>query len=188
MTDTKKDSNDNWLELQSNAAIDGMTSDELRNAIKDSSKLWLAHDGLWFQAVEKAYGLDAAVNADTEAWKIFTKLEAKRILNRIGVEPGLGDIDTLATALRYRLYANINEMKIERSGNKLRMTMIDCRVQSARKRKNLEPFKCKSVGIWEYSNFVSTINPNFKTRCIFCPPDQIPDDSYCQWEFELQDE
>ena len=186
MTETQNNPDSTWFELPSNAAIDSMTIDELKNAIKDSSKLWLAHDGLWFQAVEKVYGMDAAVDADTEAWKIFTKLEAKRILSRIGVEKGKGDIETLATALRHRLYANINEMKIERSGNKLRMTMVDCRVQSARKRKNLEPFKCKSVGIWEYSNFALTINPKFKTKCNFCPPDPIPDDCYCQWEFELQ--
>lgn len=34
--------------------------------LEDMAKRWLAHDGLWFQAVEKEYGMDAA------AWEKFT--------------------------------------------------------------------------------------------------------------------
>ena len=186
MTEQSK-SHDNWSELPAHSAINDMNEEQLREVVIDSSKLWLAHDGLWFQAVENDHGMDDAIKADTDAWKIFTKLEAKRILKRIGVEPGTGGIEELAIALRHRLYANINVLKIERSGNKLRMTMTECRVQSARRRKNLDPFPCKSVGIWEYSNFASTVNPKFITKCCYCPPDPLPDDGYCQWEFTLED-
>ena len=186
MTD-QNELHDSWTELPANSAIDDMNEEQLRKVIVDSSKLWLAHDGLWFQSIEKDHGMDAAIKADTDAWKIFTKLEAKRILKRMGVEPGTGTIDDLAIALRHRLYANINILKIERSGNKLRMTMTDCRVQSARKRKNLDAFPCKSVAIWEYTNFALTVNPKFVTKCSYCPPDELPDDGYCQWEFTLED-
>ena len=177
---------DNWVELPATSAMQDMNADELKSVVKDASKLWLAHDGLWFQEFEKAYGIEEAIRADAEAWRIFTQLEAKRIMARLGLN-GNGSVDDLALALRHRLYANINVMKIEKSGNKLRMTMVDCRVQSARKRKNLEPFPCKSVGIVEYGGFAKTINPKFNTTCKFCPPDKLPDDGYCQWEFELVD-
>jgi hypothetical protein len=32
--------------------------------LEDMAKRWLAHDGLWFQAVEKAYGMEAAIRMD----------------------------------------------------------------------------------------------------------------------------
>jgi hypothetical protein len=178
---------DNWSELKSGSAIDEMTKEELHSAMLDSSRLWLAHDGLWFQAVESMHGMDDAIKADTDAWRVFTVLEAKRILERIEVEFGKGNVDDLAQALRHRLYANINKMKIEKSDNKIRMTMVNCRVQSARQKKSLDPFPCKSVGIVEYSEFAKTVNPKFITRCNFCPPDKLPDCGHCQWEFELID-
>ena len=61
--------------------------------------------------------------------------------------------------------------------------MVDCRVQSARKRKGLPDFPCKSVGLVEYEWFAKTIDPRIETRCICCPPDAHPDDVWCEWEF-----
>lgn len=187
MTNLGPKDSDNWTELKSSSAIDEMTREELHSAMLDSSRLWLAHDGLWFQAVENMHGMADAIKADTDAWMNFTTLEAKRILSRIGVEIGKGNVDDLALALRHRLYANINDMKIEKCGNKIRMTMVNCRVQSARQKKNLDPFPCKSVGIVEYSEFAKTVNPKFITKCNFCPPDPLSDDGHCQWKFELVD-
>jgi hypothetical protein len=179
-----KSQSEEWIDLPAESLTQEMDEFELKQAMIDASKLWLAHDGLWFQAVESKYGIDAAIDADREAWKIFTTIEAKRIMERLGIK-GNGTIDDLANALRHRLYANINIMRIQKSNNKLRMTMTDCRVQSARKRKKLDPFPCKAVGIVEYEEFAKCINPKFVTKCVYCPPDDIPDDGYCQWEFEL---
>ena len=64
--------------------------------------------------------------------------------------------------------------------------MKDCRVQSARKRRNLPDFPCKSVGIIEYTGFARTIDPRIKTRCLTCPPDPHPPDIWCAWEFTLE--
>jgi hypothetical protein len=65
--------------------------------------------------------------------------------------------------------------------------MKDCRVQSARKRRNLPDFPCKSVGIIEYTGFARTIDPRIKTRCLTCPPDPHPPDIWCAWEFTLEE-
>ena len=185
MSDSRKNIDQDWIELPSKSAMDEMSASELKTVLDDASKLWLAHDGLWFQAVEKAHGIDAAIDADREAWREFTKIEAKRIMNRLGICEG--GLDDLALALRHRLYANINTMKIEKMGHSIRMTMCDCRVQSARKRKNLDFFPCKPVGIVEYTEFAKTINPKFETSCDFCPPDAVHPDGYCRWVFTLKD-
>jgi len=39
----------------------------LIDLLEDQAKNWLAHDGLWFQAVEKQFGLEKAIELDTEA-------------------------------------------------------------------------------------------------------------------------
>ena len=56
--------------------LDGLSREQLAGIIEDSAKNWLAHDGLWFQAVERVLGMDAAIAADAEAWRKFTVVEA----------------------------------------------------------------------------------------------------------------
>ena len=77
---------------------------------------------------------------------------------------------------------------IEVDPQTLRFQMVDCRVQSTRKRKGLPDFPCKSVGIVEYEGFAEAIDPHIKTKCIACPPDPHPDDFWCAWEFTLAEE
>lgn len=163
-----------------------LSREELIKIIIDDAKNWLAHDGLWFQAVEKRYGIDVAIDADKEAWKYFTVIEAKRIMERLGMLPG-GGIPALVECLRHRLYARLNLQDIiELSENRVVFRMLDCRVQSARKRKGLEDFPCREVGIVEYSEFARTVDPRITTCCIACPPDKHPDAFWCAWEFTLE--
>jgi hypothetical protein len=153
--------------------------------ISDFARLWLAHDGLWFQAVENEYGLDAAIKLDGIAWSKFSPLEAKRILARIGKEPG-GGLELLEEALGQRLYAALNKQRIvEKSPRKLVFEMSSCRVQDARHNKHLRSFPCKEVGIIEYSTFAKTIDPRIETRCLHCPPDPYNSEFWCLWEFIL---
>ena len=55
------------------------SKDELIELIAMYSKNWLAHDGVWFQAIEKKAGMDDAMYYDIEAWRRFTVIEAKKI-------------------------------------------------------------------------------------------------------------
>ncbi len=157
--------------------------ESLLGLMEDMAKRWLAHDGLWFQAVEEEYGIDAAIKMDLNAWDKFSKIEAKRIKKFLKLPPS-GGIPALKKALWLRLYAFINQQEtINISENKIIFRMNDCRVQAARKRKNLPDFPCKPVGLVEYTRFAETIDPRIKTRCLACPPDEHPSEYYCAWEF-----
>ncbi len=165
--------------------LNDLNKEELIKIIVDDAKNWLAHDGLWFQAIEKRYGMDVAVDADTEAWRHFTVIEAKRIMERLGMASG-GGIPALVECLKYRFYARLNLQEcIEVTDTRVVFKMLDCRVQSARKRKGLADHPCKSVGIVEYSEFAKTIDSRIITRCIACPPDPHPDEFWCAWEFTI---
>ena len=164
-----------------------LSKDEVLMLLADAAKNWLAHDGLWFLAVEKAHGLDQAMALDKKAWEDFTVIEAKRIMNRLGMKPG-GGIPALMEALGFRLYAYINRQEIlEVSDRRCVFRMNTCRVQDARKRKKAAAFPCKEVGVIEYGLFARTVDPRIETRCIACPPDPHPEEYWCAWEFNLRD-
>lgn len=155
--------------------------------VEDLAKRWLAHDGLWFQAVENDHGMDLAIKADTDAWARFSPLEAKRIMKFFNI-PANGGIPALKEALGLRLYAFINKQEIiDVDENRIIFRMNNCRVQAARNRKNLPDFPCKSVGIVEYTTFAQAIDPRIKTRCIACPPDEHPPEYHCAWEFWIEE-
>ena len=163
-----------------------LDKDGLLDLLRDAAKNWLAHDGLWFQAVEQKSGMEAAIELDGQAWQKFTQIEAQRIMKRLNMKPD-GGIPALIQALQFRLYAYINKQAIVESSDKhCIFRMENCRVQDARKRKNLPDFPCKPVGILEYTYFAKTIDPRIETRCIACPPDPHPDEYYCSWEFKIK--
>jgi hypothetical protein len=166
--------------------IEKLSKEKLLELTKNFAKNWLAHDGLWFQAVERAHGLDHAIKLDAEAWSRFSPIEARRIKELLGL-PEQGGLEALRTALDYRLYAVLNRQQSTLEDGLLRFYMQDCRVQSARKRRGLPDFPCKPVGVVEYSTFAAEIDPRIKTRCIACPPDDHPEEYYCGWEFWIDE-
>ena len=72
------------------ALLQELSKEELIAIIIDDAKNWLAHDGLWFQAVEAQFDMATAIEIDRAAWEKFTVIEAKRIMARLGIEPGGG--------------------------------------------------------------------------------------------------
>ncbi len=80
----------------------GLPQEQLIGMLEDAAKNWLAHDGLWFLAVEADHGMETAIMHDQTAWERFTIFEAKRIMKRHGIEPGSG-LAGLKKALKNRL-------------------------------------------------------------------------------------
>lgn len=163
--------------------IEELPKEQLYELLKIYAKNWLAHDGCWFLSVEEKYGIDMAIDIDREAWRKFTVVEAKRIIEFLQLGKNSG-IEGLAKALKFRLYSTVNEDRVEIvNETTLRYYVKTCRVQQARRRKGLQDFPCKSVGLVEYSDFAKTIDERLETECISCPPDITDDNHYCIWEF-----
>lgn len=166
--------------------LEKLDKQQLIGMLDDFAKNWLAHDGLWFQAVETKFGMEAAMDCDREAWRRFTVIEAKRIMKRHGIPEGSG-LEGLKTALGFRLYSRLNIQSItDETPSSFVFRMNRCRVQYARELKGLADFPCKSVGIVEYTEFAHTIDPRIRTTCVACPPDNHPDEYFCAWKFEIE--
>lgn len=157
--------------------------DELLEALAVN---WLANDGVWFQAVETEFGMSMAKKCNDLCWEEFSPFEAWSVKRLIGIEENSG-LEGLKKALQFRLYAFINKQSITNETEKsFEFQMNDCRVQSARKRKGLPDYPCKSAGLSEYPTFASAIDANIKTTCICCPPDAHPEEHYCSWKFFVE--
>jgi hypothetical protein len=146
---------------------------------------WLSNDGVWFQAVEFKDGMNDAKRCNDSVWCRFSPLEAWSIKRLLGLpaRPGLAG---LRRALNFRVYALINTYTvIEESPETLILQMNECRVQSARRRKGLDDYACKSAGLVEYTYFARSIDDRIATECIGCPPDPHPTEWFCAWRFRL---
>lgn len=172
--------------MNNREVLNSFSKEKLIELIEIYSKNWLAMDGVWFQSVEQKLGMDEAMYHDAEAWRRFTLIEAKRIKAFLEL-PEQAGIEGLAKALQLRFYGNINDDKIEIDGSTLTYTAVDCRVQTARKRKGMPFHPCKSVGIIEYSGFANVIDDRFTCECVSCYPDITDDSCCCKWKFVLQD-
>lgn len=162
-----------------------LPKEQLIGMLEDAAKCWLAHDGLWFLAAEKVYGLEQAIELDRLAWERFTVIEARRIMKRHGIAAGSGLVG-LEQALAHRLYAHLNVQEVaERGERSFVFRMKECRVQAARQRDGRPDFPCKKVGIVEYSEFARTIDHRIRTECLCCPPDEHPAEYFCAWKFSL---
>ncbi len=157
----------------------------LLNALGAFAKNWLAHDGSWFLAAERRFGMDVAMELDAASWELFAAAEARRIMEMFSI-PAAGGLDALEKALQYRMYSFVNPHRVERSedGSALRFFMDACRVQQTRRRKGLPDFPCRSVGEVEFTTFARTVDPRIETSCIHCPPDGDAD-GRCAWQFRL---
>lgn len=167
------------------AALGKLSKPELLDLIEKMGINWLANDGIWFQAVENRYHMNDAKRCNDTCWGRFSPFEAVRIKKLLDL-PESGGIPALKKALAFRMYAAINKQSIEDvDENCIIFRMNECRVQSARKRKGLDDYPCKSGGLVEYPTFAVTIDPRIATECIGCPPDEHPAGWYCAWKFTL---
>jgi hypothetical protein len=159
--------------------------DELLKIMEELGKNWLAGDGIWFQTVEAHYGIGEAKRCNDSCWARFSPFEASSIKNFLQL-PDAAGLEGLKKALRFRVYGRINiQTIIDETPQSIVFQMNDCRVQSARIRKGLTDYPCKSGGLVEYRTFAETIDSRLRVECIACPPDRHPEEWFCSWRFYL---
>ena len=121
---------------------------------------------------------------DAEAWKTYTVTEARRIKAFLDL-PERAGLEGLAKVLKYRFYANINRDEILLEGNTLTYRTMECRVQTARARKQMDYHPCKPVGLIEYAGFAKVIDNRIACECLSCYPDVRDPSCCCSWRLTL---
>ena len=170
-----------------NKLLDTLSKEELIELIELYCKNWLAMDGLWFQSIEKKFGMDEAMAHDVAVWEKYSKHEIDHIKKLLNLPDNAG-LDGLEKALGARPYANINSREITREENTLTYRMLDCRIQNARSRKGMEWHPCKQVGLIANEVFCYEVDPKIRCTALSCYPDLTDDTCCCSWKFVYEDD
>ena len=168
----------NWSEME---AFEAMSKAQLIELLKLYAQLLLTVDGLWFVGMEKAKGVDEAIKFDKEVWRQFGALEAKRMKKLLGMESITTVEDICKLVLLSPMWVSVGP-QAEIQNGRCYLSATDCHPQKARIRQGLGEFPCKSVGAAYFEGFAPALNPDLKYRCVFCPPDEHPEDAWCKWE------
>lgn len=169
-------------------ALLDMPKSEMDELLSAMAKNWLVNDGLWFQSVEFKHGMNDAKRCNDSCWAQFSPYEASAIKRFLGLKDDCG-LEGLKKALNFRMYSLINTQSIvDESPQSFVFQMNDCRVQSARKRRNLADYPCKSAGLVEYAYFARAVDERIQTQCVGCPPDDHPEEWFCAWRFYIEKE
>jgi hypothetical protein len=147
--------------------------------------LW-AVDGLYYIGIEEAFGTEAATEIDRKVWEVMGKIEARRLKELFGIKGN--DIPSVMKALRHSGWAldlEDKEIIVEEMRGIIRN--VRCRVQNTRIKKGLSEFGCKPVRWGFLKAFAKEFNPNIIVECKVCPPDDHPNDLWCEWVFTLRE-
>ncbi len=115
------------------------------------------------------------------------KIEARKIKLLFDIDGS--DIRSMIKALQYSGWAlDLEDKEIDIQKNKAILRNVKCRVQNTRLEKGLGEFGCKPVRWGFLKAFAKEFNPNIVVKCNSCPPDEHPDDLWCEWEFIMKEE
>ena len=141
-------------------------------------------DGLYFLGIEERYGTEAATQIDARCWETMGRIEARQLKDILKVE----EINpkSLIHLLRHTGWAlDILEKATEVYEQKAVFRVTKCGTQQTRMKKGLEVFPCKTVRFGYLESFTQELNPKIKTICRVCPPDERPQNLWCEWELKF---
>ena len=146
--------------------------------------LWRV-DGLYFLGIEKKFGTEAATEIDASVWEAMAEIEAKSLQKMFKVEEN-PNVAKIMELLEKSSWALDQPFKTSRVSDGHAVLGVDkCRTQETRLSRGLGEFPCKKVRFDYLKNFAKTLNPKVEVKCLVCPPDRHPKESWCKWEFTL---
>lgn len=166
--------------------LQSYSRDELLKLLECFAKNMLALDGVWFQSLEQEFGMDTAMRHDEKVWGLFAAYEGKRFKTFLELPefPGLEGLQ-MALPLHFNSLVNQIELRLDDTEGLIFRT-LNCRVQSARSRKNLPWHPCHPVGLAEYSAFARAIDARINCEVLSCYPHINDPDCACAWRFHLK--
>jgi len=142
-------------------------------------------DGLYYLDIEDKFGTEIATDIDRKVWEVMGKIEARKLKKLFDISGD--DIASMIKALRLSGWMlDLEDKEIILKKDTAILRNVKCRVQNTRINKNLNEFGCKPVRWGFLKAFANEFNPNIKVLCNVCPPDNHPDDLWCEWEFIIR--
>ena len=139
--------------------------------------------GNWMQLISTRHGTDLAAEYDMAVWNRNSKVQAWKLNALFGFD---GSIEHFVRAISLStVFSNVEFEFEEPTPRSIRLLVTRCTMQLNRLEGGLPELPCKDAGIAAVGGFASAYNPQIKTTCVSCPPDDHPPNEWCQWLFEL---
>lgn len=167
--------------------VRAMDQTQLAQAVRALVVNWYVGDGIWFQELEGLYDMDLAKRANDSVWARYAPYEAEHIRLFLGLPAACG-LQGLRSALPLRSAALINDYAYQWDEDGSLVLRVDqCRIQTARQRRGLPPYPCKSAGLVEHVFFARALDPRITVQCLGCPPEPHAGYWCCAWRFSLRE-
>ena len=170
--------------------LEALGKDRLLELVHLRGRNWLTIDGLWIQAVEKAYGTEVCLRMYTSVMEQFQRISARRIARFLGIPQGKASLSSMLEAHKIT-GGGVEAAYAKTSDREAVVSFLNCRPQQGRIEKGQAIFPCKEMELAGMSSFFEELNPKARVDCLYCPPNTRPKDLpqavSCQWKLTIRD-
>lgn len=165
--------------------LKGLTYEEYADLTFMHLRNMWAVDGLYYLGIEERFGTEAATEIDAFVWKVMGKIEARRLKSLLELGD---DLDSMIKGLKFSGWTmDLEDKEWDMMDDKVLLKNVKCRIQETRIKDGLEVFPCKKVRFGFLKAFAKVFNEKIEVSCYQCPPDELEDGRWCQWEFRIKE-
>lgn len=159
------------------------TKSDLLDLLRMSGGFISAIDGLWFLAVEEAYGNAEAVKLDIKVRERYTHVLVKRVKRQLGLS-GSG-MEMVRQVIETDPSFLINDYEISHlSRDRMFLRVNRCAVLEAMEKSGRKEFMCEKTTGFYFRTIVRELDAKVSIHAIRLPPRNSSDEACCEWLFE----
>ena len=160
-----------------------LSKEQLLDFIELMQRNWWNLQNNWMLYINNEYGQEAAVKADSHCFPANAKVQMYRLRKMFDLKD---DIQSLIDAMILStIWANGDYEIWQTDERSFRIKVTNCYQQERRVQDGIGELACKVPGLEICEVSSKVINPAADVKCIVCPPDEHPEDVWCEWEFQL---
>ena len=160
-----------------------LSKDQLLGFVDMLQKNWWNLQNNYILYINNAYGEEAAVKADAHCFPANAQVQMYRLGKMLELDDNLEAL--MEAMILSTLWANCDYDIWQTDGNAFRIKVTNCYQQVRRLEAGLGEIGCKPAGIAICEAAAKVINPAAGVTCLICPPDDHPENLWCEWEFKI---